>query len=806
MAITRTVDGDLVSLNNAINGTAPGPYTGSSLQDGDTCIINPGTWDWTPADNTSGLTITKGITIRGQTTVTGDHLSGRNATTHFANYSANDQTIIREACTRPVGSQTSLIQIQLTAANSVCSIGNISWTQSPNVIGNSGGAGFFLINSPSGETEPVGKDIPNLLAINGVRFHHLHLYGFGGNGARYFNWSGWVYGVVDHCWFQEGNQLSVTWHNFWMVPGMTTAQAVNGMGSWADYPYFGSGKFIFFEDNAIEGVGATALGQDAKQGGRYVSRYNLRYNCVPTSHGTSAGIQSGVRAIMQYNDDIYFPSGSSGGSEQRSGVFIGHDNTYSGSQPSAIARGGIDRAIGFQAGDTFSSGGGHCWMDQNATDKTGTTPVADGQPGTVLAEFTVNASVNGVPYRTVDVVTGGPLADFTGCSLVNWSQILNGVNPDGLNCGFIVSNTGTSISYNTYSAIDCKNFALATPPNNYTAGALLFLNGETARIYKPIACLHQMGRGKGDLMICPVMSKKPFTITIANPAVVSATGTAFQVGQAIYFYTTGALPAPLQPHTPYYVLTKLTTVTFTLSTDPNGSPISTLGGSQSGTHTLQSTWKRNSDGLAAWPGSQQETCLGWNNIHNGVNQVPVVTNGYPTILIGAGKDIYNIGTGVPVNGNGIANEAFNSLHYNAARNGGTAYTADFQYPHPLVSTTATGRIISLTGTGLDFGNVTIGTIPPTGNLRVRNLGDTLLTVNFLTYPAGFTGQTTGFTIMAGSFFDITVSFTPLQAIFYFGNIVVASDATSGNSSISCSGTGINAAGSHRKQARDSWGF
>jgi hypothetical protein len=109
------------------------------------------------------------------------------------------------------------------------------------------------------------------------------------------------------------------------------------------------------------------------------------------------------------------------------------------------------------------------------------------------------------------------------------------------------------------------------------------------------------------------------TISIANPAVVTVNSPTFlqaglRNGQRISFQTTGALPAPLVPNKIYYVLwgtvKSLTAtgpsnqLTFQLTTQPlfqnlHGSntgsfhvtvnitgPISTLGGTQSGTHSI----------------------------------------------------------------------------------------------------------------------------------------------------------------------------------------------------------------------------
>jgi hypothetical protein len=74
------------------------------------------------------------------------------------------------------------------------------------------------------------------------------------------------------------------------------------------------------------------------------------------------------------------------------------------------------------------------------------------------------------------------------------------------------------------------------------------------------------------------------TMTIASPAVLSATAHQLIADQAVYLRTTGALPTGLAALTLYYVLaTDLTADTFKLAATPGGAAINTSG-SQSGTH------------------------------------------------------------------------------------------------------------------------------------------------------------------------------------------------------------------------------
>ena len=74
------------------------------------------------------------------------------------------------------------------------------------------------------------------------------------------------------------------------------------------------------------------------------------------------------------------------------------------------------------------------------------------------------------------------------------------------------------------------------------------------------------------------------TITIASPAVVTATGHGMVEGQQLEFTTTGALPTGLSTGTIYFCRNPAAN-TFNVSTEPQGTLVNTSG-SQSGTHTV----------------------------------------------------------------------------------------------------------------------------------------------------------------------------------------------------------------------------
>lgn len=80
-----------------------------------------------------------------------------------------------------------------------------------------------------------------------------------------------------------------------------------------------------------------------------------------------------------------------------------------------------------------------------------------------------------------------------------------------------------------------------------------------------------------------------FTVTIASPAVFSATAHGLVLNDTVIFSTTGALPTGLTAGTTYYIISAgLTTNAFEVSTSQGGSAVNTSG-TQSGTHTFRIT-------------------------------------------------------------------------------------------------------------------------------------------------------------------------------------------------------------------------
>ena len=122
-----------------------------------------------------------------------------------------------------------------------------------------------------------------------------------------------------------------------------------------------------------------------------------------------------------------------------------------------------------------------------------------------------------------------------------------------------------------------------------------------------------------------------------------------------------------------------------------------------------------------------------------------------------------------------------SLSVNSNATSGTAILAASG-----TGTAPVTRIISVTG-NLAFGAHTTGTLT-TSNVTIGNSGSAALTVTGITLPSGFSGSYAG-SISAGGSASVAVTFSPTSVASYSGNLVVASNATSGTATLAVSGSG-----------------
>ena len=410
----------------------------NSAQDGDTIMLPAGTFSWGTV-----LNVTKGVTIQGQTTITG---------AGTASPTVNDATVILDNNPQISGPSSGIIKATV-AANKAFRLTGVTFA-----------AGARNTYGPWAVQVQSGGATPNT-AIRIDNCHFSSLY------QGYYVWAlGWIYGVADHNVFDcLAAALSfLVWHDTW-------GDNSNGNGSWADFPYYGTEKFWFIEDNTIRGSGTvqTSGNIDVKNGGRYVARHNYFQNASPNSHGTEGGPQRGMRAREVYDNTFNWTIAHSG-TLLRSGSDLWHDNTWTGTENgndylAVMDDYRLDGAIGDDLTFWGIANGNNPW-DANDPDglyESGTA--TGGSIGTNTATVS-DSSKNWTPNQ------------WAGYSVTNTTP-----NAACFNHGsYIISNTGTAITYFYYSSGD-------------RGAPLVFNTGDTYQIYRVLVAVDQPGRGKGDL-------------------------------------------------------------------------------------------------------------------------------------------------------------------------------------------------------------------------------------------------------------------------------------------------------------------
>jgi hypothetical protein len=425
-----------------------------SASDGDTVVVPAGTASWT-----SGLTITKGITLLGANANPGD-----------------DLTVILDDVTRDAPSQGTAIKVKVSAGQSF-RLSGITFRNGS-------------ITSPEG---PNG--IVTAATITGpcrsFRIDHCHfdqLYQ-----SNYLQVAGWIYGVVDHCLFDgriDGADQSVlVMHPTW---GGGTNQF--GDGSWADYPYYGTEKFIFIEDNIFNNPNPnnhTNMNNDCSGGGRYVGRHNVYNNCMfGGGHGTeSSGRLRSRRCSEDYNNIVNDTHAADNGGQLRGGGSLYHDNVVNGLY---IPIKSITQyrefwpfptwgaTAGTSGSPSLAADGTSPW-DLNDTEGNGTN--VPGHPPYLYVSGTHNGS-NGSAVL-VDTTKNWTTNQWVGYSITNTTQLVTLAQGFGRYGSFIESNTANTITFHT----------------DGTYGLAMFFNaGDGYAIHQILRSLDQGGAGKGDVV------------------------------------------------------------------------------------------------------------------------------------------------------------------------------------------------------------------------------------------------------------------------------------------------------------------
>jgi hypothetical protein len=325
--------------------------------------------------------------------------------------------------------------------------------------------------------------------VMNCRIDHCHFDSL--NQAKLIWPSGWNYGVADHNVFHLGGSQP-----FYITTDQCggTSQT-NGNGAWADYPWFGTEKFFFIEDNTIIRTGSIARSlADSLMGGRYVIRHNYVKNCIPANHGTEAGAPRGARAQEVYNN-VFEMTVTTIGGNIRSGTALWHDNSYIGIE---VKNDTLCSLANFREGPArpgpiWGIADGTSVWDANDTEGNGT--FVEGHSPFLFASGTVAVASVPPDENKANVGKGqgtsvGPCV-FTASGNPNWAtdqwagySIKNPRLAKGYG-SFIVSNTSNTITYFRYNGRDSRYY-------------LDFAVGDPFEIRRVLRMMDQCGSGKGD--------------------------------------------------------------------------------------------------------------------------------------------------------------------------------------------------------------------------------------------------------------------------------------------------------------------
>jgi hypothetical protein len=418
-------------------------------KDGDIVAIPAGSADWS-----SVLTITKGITLLGATTVT-------NAGTQ--NPTLNDLTIIRD--NTPLNtSQSGLIKTNLNPSQSF-RLSGFTFSYGSRTKKNNHGA---VLLSSTGSSAHFNQRVDHC--------HFDKLY------AGAIETGGWVYGVGDHNYI-VARDACTSFDFFHPGYGGHTL----GDGAWADYPWFGTDKFFFIENNTLVGSGGaiTSGRTDGNNGARFVIRHNYLINTHTGWHGTE-GNQRGSRACEIY--DNTYNSTIAYTASVRSGTALVHDNIWIGVGNSNQHHNQIVifREFGGVSNDASSNpfrfGDGSSLWDSNDTEGNGT--YVDGNSPHLFASGTVNSgNVTGSDGTMTDTSKNWAVNQWVGYSIKQ-------MNPSAACYGkgsHITSNTSNTIHFYVYGSED-------------RGATLRFAAGDTYQVHRVLTAVDQVGRGKGDLL------------------------------------------------------------------------------------------------------------------------------------------------------------------------------------------------------------------------------------------------------------------------------------------------------------------
>ena len=188
----------------------------------------------------------------------------------------------------------------------------ISWTSSSNFSDRLSGFTFQGTTNNNLEYDSTISIAGNSHAfrVDNCKFDTLQT-------AYNLGFSGWVYGVVDHCaWnINGGGAMQIGHENY--------GGGSFGDGSWADADSWGTTNALYIESCSFANYFDPSAGahgaMDSENGARFVFRFNQLTNCLVGSHGSeSGGRLRSIRTCEIYGNNFYWDTNASCG-----GVYAG---------------------------------------------------------------------------------------------------------------------------------------------------------------------------------------------------------------------------------------------------------------------------------------------------------------------------------------------------------------------------------------------------------------------------------------------------------------------------------------------------
>lgn len=198
----------------------------------------------------------------------------------------------------------------------------------------------------------------------------------------------------------------------------------------------------------------------------------------------------------------------------------------------------------------------------------GTTLVELGSNPPQMWQF-LKAYIDGI------AISGAPNASQSAKGIVQMATAAQ------ITAGTVAGSTGADLAIGP-DQLALSNFGLSIVPS----GSVMAFSGLTVPTGWLSADGSAVSRSTNAALFAALSKAQTATITIANPAVVSATAHGLAIGNRIWFTTTGGLPSGLSTGIGYYIISAGFGVnSFEIALSPGGTAIVTTG-SQSGTHTI----------------------------------------------------------------------------------------------------------------------------------------------------------------------------------------------------------------------------